>query len=203
MNKENKVPANKENDLKEVPANKENNLNVVPVSKENEVPAKKRRLSLSLLGLAYSSLKQETRMIPLRPSRLCYREYYAICVEKMLITPTFFPKGDPEFHTLHTTIDNLFKCLCADGIGASLAHTESISKEEESQLWSSGVLNVDNPKGLLRSVFYLNGKYFCLRGGDEHRLLGMSQLQRLHNPERYVYFENASRTGKVEFCNLD
>ena len=64
---------------------------------------------------------------------------------------------------------------------------------EFQQLWSTGVLNVETPKGLLKAVFFYNGKCFCLRGGIEHCNLGLSQLQRLLNPDRYVYKEYASK----------
>ena len=65
----------------------------------------------------------------------------------------FFNKDDPAFSTFQVTLDNLFKCLRSDGVGA---HTETISSSEENELWASGVLNVDSPKGLLRCVFYEN-----------------------------------------------
>ena len=54
-------------------------------------------------------------------------------------------------------------------------------------------MNVTTPKGLLRAAFFVCGKCFCLRGGEEHRALGLSQLQRLKNPNRYVYVENSSK----------
>ena len=97
--------------------------------------------------------------------------------------PNVFNK-DPAFTTFQVTLSNLFKCLRSEGVGAQSANTETISSEEENQLWASGVLNVDSPKGLLRSVFYFNGKCFCLRGGQEHRDLGISQLQQLYKPDR-------------------
>ena len=53
--------------------------------------------------------------------------------------PNFFNKEDPSFTTFNVTIDNLFKSLCADGVGAQSGHTESIPIEED-QLWNSGVL---------------------------------------------------------------
>ena len=43
------------------------------------------------------------------------------------------------------------------------------------------------------AVFYYNGKNFCIRGGDEHRNLRVSQLQRFSNPDRYVYNEYVSK----------
>lgn len=86
------------------------------------------------------------------------------------------------------------------GVGAGSKQTEAFSKNEEDQLWTTGVLGSDNPNSLLRAVFYLNGSNFCLRGGEEQRNLKISQLKRLQNPDRYVYTENASknRTGGLK-----
>ena len=109
------------------------------------------------------------------------------------VYPNFLDKGDPAFSTFLVTLDNLLKSLRADGIDANSLHTEGISSDEENQLWTSGVLNMNTPIGLLRAVFFYNGKCFCLRGGQEHRDLGISQLQRLYNPDRYIYRENASK----------
>ena len=109
--------------------------------------------------------------------------------------PNFLEKSNPVFAEFTTTIDNLFKNLRSSGIGAT-KHTESISPEEEELLWTSKVLNVDTPLGLLRAVFFYNGKCFCLRGGQEQRELKISQLERLHDPERYLYRENSSKNRK-------
>ena len=49
----------------------------------------------------------------------------------------FMDKDDPSFRKFNVTLDNLLKSLRADGVG-----------DEENQLWTSGVLNVDSPKGL-------------------------------------------------------
>ena len=40
-------------------------------------------------------------------------------------------------------------------------------------------------------MFFNNGKNFCLRGGEEHRSLKLSQLKK--TPHGYVYTENASK----------
>lgn len=53
-------------------------------------------------------------------------------------------------------------------------HASVVTKEEENLLWERGVLNLDTPLGLIRPVFYSNGKVFCLRGGKEHRNLKIS-----------------------------
>ena len=102
-------------------------------------------------------------------------------------------------------MDNLFKQLRKDGIGAEVSTTEGITSEEENQLWESGVLNVETPAGLLNSVFYYCGKCFCLRGGQEHRTLSLSQFERKLNPDRYVYTENSSKNkqGGIKQMRLD
>ena len=63
-------------------------------------------------------------------------------------------------------------------------------------------MNIDTPKGLLRCVFYYNGKCFCLRGGQEHRELGISQLKRLYNPDRYIYSEKSSKNRPGETAQI-
>ena len=107
--------------------------------------------------------------------------------------PNFLDKDDSAFVSFRTTLDNLFKSLREKGIGATAYHTEGICKEEEEMLRKSSVLNIDTLKGLLRSVFYYNDKCFCLRGGQEQRELSVSQFERGHNPECYIYSENASK----------
>ena len=107
--------------------------------------------------------------------------------------PDFLNKDDIRFNGLLTVMDNRFKELRVDGVGSNSKHTEILTKEEEGRLWESGVLNSSTPMGLLRAVFFLNGKNFCLRGRDEHRNLRISQMRRYYNPHKYVYTENASK----------
>ena len=95
--------------------------------------------------------------------------------------PNVIDKTDPAFTSFCTTLDNLYKCLRGSGVGTNSKHAEEISNDEEKLLWDTGVLNSDTPKGLLRAVFFYNGKCFCLRGGQEHRNLGILQLKRLHD----------------------
>jgi hypothetical protein len=105
--------------------------------------------------------------------------------------PNILAKDSPSFQTLYRTMDAVYKKLRANGVGAQKRITETFTKEEENRLWESGVLGVDNPKNLLRAVFFTNGKNFCLRGGDEHRNLKLSQFERTETG--YVYTENASK----------
>lgn len=69
--------------------------------------------------------------------------------------PNFLDKSDPVFSVFRTALDNVFRCLRSDGVGARSSHTEGISMEEENKLWDAGVIvNTDTPLGLLRAVFF-------------------------------------------------
>ena len=107
--------------------------------------------------------------------------------------PNVLDTTNTEFSSLHNALDNIFRELRALGVGSVSKQAETFSKDEETLLWSSGVLSTKNPKGLLNAVFFLNGKNFSLRGGEEHRQLKLSQLRRYTDPLKYVYTENASK----------
>lgn len=114
--------------------------------------------------------------------------------------PNIFAKNDPAFTRLHQTMDSLYRKLRASGVGAQKCSTETFTKEEENQLWVCGVLGIDNPTSLLRAVFFNNGKIFCLRGGEEHRNLRLSQFRR--NENGYTYTENASKNRSGGLAQL-
>ena len=63
------------------------------------------------------------------------------------------------------------------GIGAEAKHTEVFSTDEEDVLWKTGTLGTSSPSSLMNAVFYNNGKILCLRGGEEHRKLKISQFR--------------------------
>lgn len=67
-------------------------------------------------------------------------------------------------------------------------HTPVVLMEDEERFWGTGALRNETPVQLLRTVFYLNGKNFLLRG-EEHYNLKISQLQCFNNPPRYEYME--------------
>lgn len=96
-------------------------------------------------------------------------------------SPNFLDKKDPRFKLLHNTLDTLFHNLHSEGIGRQTKHAEVISLEEEEKLWKSQVMNLERPRGLLNAAFYIAGKMFCLRGGQEHRELRLTQLERLES----------------------
>ena len=107
--------------------------------------------------------------------------------------PNFLDTSDPSFAAFHNALDNVFRGLRTRGVGAQARQTEAFSKEDEDCLWEAGILGSHSPKCLLDTVFFLNGKNFCLRGGVEQRQLKLSQFKRLQDPHRYVYTENVSK----------
>ena len=110
--------------------------------------------------------------------------------------PNFLDKKDGRFKQLY-----FFHDLHSEGTGRQVKHTETISVEEENQLWERGVLDCKTPRGLQNAVFYTIGKMFCLRGGQEHRALKLSQLQRCAD-DRYIYYENVSKNRNGSFKQL-
>ena len=64
---------------------------------------------------------------------------------------------NPIFKPLHCTLDNLFRKLHEQGVGAKRRRAEIVSTSEEDQLWSTGVVGVHSPTALLGAVFFYNG----------------------------------------------
>ena len=62
------------------------------------------------------------------------------------------------------------------GIGAEVKHTEVFLTDEEDVLWKTRMLETGSPSSLMNAVFYNNRKILCLRGGEEHRKLKISQF---------------------------
>jgi len=101
--------------------------------------------------------------------------------------PNFLDKKDSRFKELHGTLDVHFHTLHSDGIGRQVQHTDVFTKEDEEKLWDRGILGTNTPRSIQNAAFFIAGKMFCLRGGEEHRSLKLSQLKRMRNPELPVY----------------
>ena len=54
----------------------------------------------------------------------------------------------------------------------------SVVSQNEEKLWENGIINLTTPQGLLYALFFYNGKNVCLQGGQEHKNLKFSQLER-------------------------
>ena len=114
--------------------------------------------------------------------------------------PNFVDKKNPSFRKLHRTLDSHFHSLKERGVGVSVKSAEIISKDEENRLWSSGVMGIHSPTALFNAIFYCNGKNLCLRGGDEHWRLQLSQFER--KTDHYIYTENCSKNRSGTFKQL-
>ncbi len=99
---------------------------------------------------------------------------------------SMFDKSDVRFRSLRNTMEVVFQSLHEEGIGVEVRHVSIITEEEEERLWQLGVLGDTSPKTLVHSVFFLNGKNFCLRGGRDHRNLKLSQFVREMDNWRYT-----------------
>jgi len=70
-------------------------------------------------------------------------------------------------------------------VGTTVKHAEIISKEEESTgLWDKRVMGANSPSSQVIAVF--SGS-----GGEEHRNLKLSQLERWYNPDHSMHTEIA------------
>jgi hypothetical protein len=115
-----------------------------------------------------------------------------------------FDEKDPNFTPLKKVMDSHFKQLHSEGLGTNPSQSDVISKDNENLLWSKGVMGLDTPKQLVRTVFFYTGLSLCLRGGDEHRSLKVSQFNRLVLPDPknsdtelvcYEYTEHGSKNN--------
>ena len=108
--------------------------------------------------------------------------------------PNFLDKKDNLFRTLHSAMDAHFHHLHSYGVGREIKHAKSLSREDEQKLWATGVMGTTTPRALQNAAFFIVGKMFSLRGGQELRELKLSQVVRHDNPDRYEYTEHVSKT---------
>lgn len=124
----------------------------------------------------------------------------------------FMNQKDDRFNRLHTVLDNLSRQLHKEGIGTSKAQARVVTVAEEEQLWDSEVIGIDTPEALLNAVFFYCGIYLCLRGGEEHRQLKLSQfLIEVENPHdaqekikclTYTEHGSKNRPGSLHHVHL-
>ena len=113
-------------------------------------------------------------------------------------------KAKLRFYNLHNTLDALCVSLRKKGIGATKTYASVICPEDEIQMWESGVLGVDNPWSLARATFFVVGLHLCLRGGQEHWDLAVSQFRRFpsdvpYSADSYQYAEYGSKNHQRKF----
>ena len=84
---------------------------------------------------------------------------------------------DNDFAEFRTTLDAEMKCLQQKGLGSKGQQAEPLTEEEEEILWSKELLGDHSPQALLKTMVFMNGLYFALRSGREHRELWFSPCQ--------------------------
>ena len=76
---------------------------------------------------------------------------------------------DKKFSKFHDVLDSEMKRLQASGLGRMQRKAEVITFENEEIMWKKRILDDDNPQSLLDTMLFMNGLYFALHGGNEHR----------------------------------
>lgn len=128
----------------------------------------------------------------------CLRENLGRCA------PNIIDKKSDLFPQKKHALDKQLRFLRSEGIGVLKKRASVIPKSVEHTLWSTGALSLSSPQGLLNTVFYCNGKNFCLRGISEQYSLRFSQIVRCWNPDRYQYLSNMGpKTMLGEWKSID
>ena len=84
-------------------------------------------------------------------------------------------------------LDVEMKWLQFKGLGSNHKQAEPLTVQEE--LWEKKktILGDNSPESLLNTIIFMNGLYFALRSGDEHRQLRHNhcQIQVVDKGERH------------------
>ena len=83
-------------------------------------------------------------------------------------------------------------------MGSQRKQAEPLTEQNEEKLWQAGVLGAHNPQALLNTMTYMNGLYFALRSGDEHRQLRHNpcQIQLIECPGERPYLKYTEDISK-------
>uniref|UniRef100_A0A9J7X741 Zinc finger MYM-type containing 2 n=1 Tax=Cyprinus carpio carpio TaxID=630221 RepID=A0A9J7X741_CYPCA len=148
---------------------------------KGEESQKQVSLCFSLLSLSPAELNQSLSCFVKevrRPSGESYTPdsvlYLCLSIQKHLQdkgrTDDLF--GDPQYHMFGEELNKLLK----DWQPSVLPDGSRWGRVEEQYLWSSGQLGEQTPSVLLRSLLYLNTKYFGLRTTEQHLRLSFGNV---------------------------
>ena len=74
----------------------------------------------------------------------------------------------PEFKKCYATVDGLIREMQKTE-DPKINKAKNISNVEENKLWENNILGDDEPMKLVKTLLFMCGKYFGIRGGDELR----------------------------------
>ena len=92
---------------------------------------------------------------------------------------------DGEFADFRMCLDSEMKRLQKAGHGSWKKKAEPLKEEEEELLWEKDFFGSGSPQALVDTMVVMNGIYFALRSGGEHRQLQSDpcQIQLVENAE--------------------
>ena len=91
------------------------------------------------------------------------------------------------------------KRLRRSGLGSKKKRqAKPLTIEEENLLWEKGLLGSKDPQILVDTMLFMNGLYFALKSGQEHRQLRMDacQIQLHERPGQKPYLEYTEDVSK-------
>ena len=113
-----------------------------------------------------------------------------------------------HFKLFQDSLDAEMKRLTAKGLGCEIKQAEPITEDEEQLMWTKGVLGDTDPKTLLNTLFFLIGKFFALRSGEEHRSLTFDQIRVIKGSDKersklqYTSFGEKNYAGGLKHRKL-
>ena len=96
------------------------------------------------------------------------------------------------------TLDLEMKKVQSLGIGTKKKQAEPLTSEDEEVLWQAGELGDHSPQALVHTMLFMNGMYFALRSGSEHRNLwhNPSQIELIEKPGERAYLQYTEDISK-------
>ncbi|CAC5377313.1 unnamed protein product [Mytilus coruscus] len=129
--------------------------------------------------------------------------YYIICGllrhlrDEEIHDKNFLNENDIRFAVFRKVLNAKMKELASRGLGSITKQADPITKEDEEQIWNSGVFGCDNSVALQNTVFFYNCKLFGMRGYDEHRNLECEQFSIGFDGSKSRFIHFTGRTSKT------
>ena len=110
---------------------------------------------------------------------------------------------DPAFTEFRDTLDAEMKRIQSLGIGTKKRQAEPLTDEEE-MLWQTGQLGDHSLQTLVDTMVFMNGMYFALRSGGEHRNLRHDppQIELIEKPGERAYLKYTEDISKNHLGGL-